>query len=61
MLSEENIWGSFGVHPKLADQWNVDTEARLRRALTHSKVRALGEIGLDYSQRFVPSTSNTLI
>ncbi|XP_067946633.1 uncharacterized protein [Watersipora subatra] len=50
LLSEYNVWGSFGVHPKFAEQWNEETEASLRKALQHPKVRALGEIGLDYSK-----------
>ncbi|KAF6039192.1 hypothetical protein EB796_002504 [Bugula neritina] len=50
MLSEDNVWGSFGVHPRSAELWNKETEAMLRSVLRHEKVRALGEIGLDYSK-----------
>lgn len=50
LLSEDNVWGSFGVHPKSAELWNKETEAMLRHALRHNKVKAVGEIGLDYSK-----------
>jgi len=23
MLSEDNVWGSFGVHPRSAELWNT--------------------------------------
>lgn len=50
LLSEDNVWGSFGVHPKYAEQWSAETEATLRDAVRHYKVKAVGEIGLDYSK-----------
>ncbi|KAG8193290.1 hypothetical protein JTE90_003777 [Oedothorax gibbosus] len=50
-LNEEGVWGTFGCHPHNANLYSDVIENDLCRALEHSKVRALGEIGLDYSNR----------
>ncbi|KAF8766891.1 putative deoxyribonuclease TATDN2 like protein [Argiope bruennichi] len=50
-LEEENVWGAFGCHPHNAADYNDSVEEALKLALSHPKVRALGEIGLDYSER----------
>ncbi|GIY45188.1 putative deoxyribonuclease TATDN2 [Caerostris darwini] len=50
-LKEENIWAAFGCHPHNAADYNDNSEKALKIALFHPKVRALGEIGLDYSNR----------
>ncbi|KAF8766890.1 putative deoxyribonuclease TATDN2 like protein [Argiope bruennichi] len=50
-LEEDNVWASFGCHPHNAKDYNDYIEKSLYAALKHSKVRALGEIGLDYSNR----------
>ncbi|GFT00075.1 putative deoxyribonuclease TATDN2 [Nephila pilipes] len=50
-LNEDKVWASFGCHPHNAKDYNDDIEKSLYAALEHSKVRALGEIGLDYSNR----------
>ncbi|GBN23693.1 Putative deoxyribonuclease TATDN2 [Araneus ventricosus] len=50
-LEEENVWASFGCHPHNAKDYDDHVEKSLYAALEHSKVRALGEIGLDYSNR----------
>jgi len=44
----ENIFAAVGVHPHDATEINSDTLKKLRSMLTHPKVVALGEIGLDY-------------
>ncbi|MCD6188419.1 MAG: YchF/TatD family DNA exonuclease [Desulfuromusa sp.] len=44
----ENIFAAVGVHPHDATEINEDTLEKLRSMLTHPKVVALGEIGLDY-------------
>ena len=46
-----NCVAAFGIHPHSAQYYNEDIENRLRRALEHPKCTALGEIGLDYSDR----------
>ncbi|GFT00073.1 putative deoxyribonuclease TATDN2 [Nephila pilipes] len=50
-LDQENVWGAFGCHPHHATAYNDCIEESLKIALTYPKVRALGEIGLDYSSR----------
>lgn len=45
----ESCFAAIGIHPNDADQWNDGTTATLRDLATKStKVRAIGEIGLDY-------------
>ncbi|CAL1278127.1 unnamed protein product, partial [Larinioides sclopetarius] len=50
-LEEKNVWGAFGCHPHNAGEYNDRVEEALKCAVSHPKVRALGEIGLDYSDR----------
>ncbi|XP_055935225.1 uncharacterized protein LOC129965403 [Argiope bruennichi] len=49
-LEQDNVWGAFGCHPKSAKFYDGKTEEDLLNALNHPKVKALGEIGLDYSK-----------
>jgi TatD DNase family protein len=42
------IYATAGVHPNDASKLNQDTFRDLERLLKHPKVKALGEIGLDY-------------
>ena len=44
----ENIFAAVGVHPHDATEINNAALAKLRTMLSHPKVVALGEIGLDY-------------
>jgi TatD DNase family protein len=47
--SNESCFAAIGIHPNDADQWDVDTIETLRDLVTQSnKVKAIGEIGLDY-------------
>ncbi|CAL1299058.1 unnamed protein product [Larinioides sclopetarius] len=50
LLEQDDVWGAFGCHPKQAKYYNRDVERYLEHALDHPKVKALGEIGLDYSK-----------
>ncbi|GFX47249.1 putative deoxyribonuclease TATDN2 [Trichonephila clavipes] len=50
-LKDDKVWASFGCHPHNAKDYNDNIEKSLYAALEHTKVRALGEIGLDYSNR----------
>ena len=50
-IAEANdaCYAAIGIHPNDADQWGIDTVDTLRDLATQSnKVKAIGEIGLDY-------------
>ncbi len=42
------VYATVGVHPNDAPRMEGDTFSHLTRLLTHPKVKAIGEIGLDY-------------
>lgn len=42
------VWGSQGIHPHDADDYNDTVHAKIRTNANHAKVLAIGEIGLDY-------------
>lgn len=44
----DQVWGTQGIHPHDAEQFNADVEARIRENLDSDKILAVGEIGLDY-------------
>jgi TatD DNase family protein len=48
------IYATVGVHPHDAAKATEETFARLAALAKHSKVRAVGEIGLDYHYDFSP-------
>ena len=48
------FYGSAGVHPHSADEFKPETLERIREALTHERMLAIGEIGLDYHYDFSP-------
>lgn len=54
MLTEqhEDVYGTLGIHPHDAELYNDDVEAVIRKHLSPNnrskKLRAVGEIGLDY-------------
>lgn len=50
LLSEEGVWGSFGVHPHNAKYYSDSLQERLVRCLEHPRCVAFGEVGLDYSR-----------
>lgn len=51
----ECCYAAIGIHPNDADQWSPDTVAVLRDLIKESsKVRAIGEIGLDFYRDRVP-------
>lgn len=43
-----DAWASVGIHPQRALEWNEDSLSQLRELAKHPRVRAIGEIGLDY-------------
>ena len=48
------FYGSAGVHPHSADEFRPETLDHIRTALTHERMLAIGEIGLDYHYDFAP-------
>lgn len=52
--SHENLFTTQGVHPHQAIEWNDKARDHLLRNLSHPKVLAIGEIGLDYHYNFSP-------
>lgn len=55
-LSEQYdfIYATAGVHPHDVKSIDADTYTHLRQLLSHPKVIALGEIGLDYFKNYSP-------
>ncbi len=49
-----HIYGSAGVHPHSAGEWDAAAAEAVERALAHPRVVAVGEIGLDYHYDFAP-------
>jgi TatD DNase family protein len=46
--SDNRIFSAVGIHPNSADRWNASTRDGLLELCKHPRVRAIGEIGLDY-------------
>ena len=52
--THSEIYAAVGVHPNSALTWNHATLSRLRQLTHHSKVVAIGEIGLDFYRDRAP-------
>ncbi len=50
------IYATVGVHPHDARTWNNDVKEELIRLAAHPKVKAVGEIGLDFYRDHSPRT-----
>lgn len=50
------IYATVGVHPHDARTWNKDVKEELIRLAAHPKVKAVGEIGLDFYRDHSPRT-----
>ena len=50
----ERMYATIGVHPHEASKATEETSGRVREMTRHPKVRAVGEIGLDYHYDFSP-------
>ena len=48
------VYASVGSHPDSADEVNEAVIAEYRQMAAHPKVKAIGEIGLDYYYETVP-------
>ncbi len=48
------IFAAIGVHPNSATTWNENTLGELAELANNPKVRAIGEIGLDYYRDWAP-------
>lgn len=46
--NNENIFCSQGIHPHEAKSWSNEAEEIIRKNINHTKVKAVGEIGLDF-------------
>lgn len=44
----DTVWGTQGIHPHEAEQYNSDIEAQITEQCSDKKIIAIGEIGLDY-------------
>jgi TatD DNase family protein len=53
----EQVYASVGVHPQDASKFTPRTLDDLRALVTHQKVVAFGEIGLDYHWEFSPGSA----
>lgn len=52
--SGQRLFSTAGIHPHSASDWNGDSTQRLRSLLSESRVRAVGECGLDFNRDFSP-------
>lgn len=44
----DRVYGTQGIHPHQAADFNEDVEKQIRSNARHERIRAIGEIGLDY-------------
>jgi TatD DNase family protein len=50
----QRLFSTAGVHPHEASGWNSDSLRQLRDLLGETRVRAVGECGLDFNRDFSP-------
>lgn len=50
----QRLFATAGLHPHSASDWNPDSARRLRALLGESRIRAVGECGLDFNRDFSP-------
>jgi len=55
-IAEEHeiVYAAVGVHPNSALTWQNDSTEKLAKLVSHPKVLAIGEIGLDYYRERAP-------
>ncbi|MBQ7450324.1 TatD family hydrolase [bacterium] len=44
----ENVYGAIGVHPSEIKDFDENAKKRMAELLKHPKIKAVGEVGLDY-------------
>ncbi len=44
----DNLYGAVGIHPSEAKNWNENSYDYFKNIAKHKKIKAIGEIGLDY-------------
>lgn len=54
------LFSTAGVHPHHASEWDARSSASLRQLLQESRVRAVGECGLDFNRDFSPRPAQQL-
>lgn len=52
--SEADLFCTAGIHPHQASEFSASSLKDLRQLAKHSKVRAIGETGLDFNRDFSP-------
>lgn len=52
--SQQRLFSTAGIHPHDASSWSADSAAQLKAILSHERVRAVGECGLDFNRDFSP-------
>ncbi len=50
------MYASVGIHPECADEYDSESESKIERFCQNSRVKAIGEIGLDYYYDDVPKS-----
>ncbi|MBV4494425.1 TatD family hydrolase [Pseudomonas sp. SWRI12] len=50
----QRLFSTAGIHPHSASEWTADSARHLKDLLMHSRVRAVGECGLDFNRDFSP-------
>ncbi|MCX5805444.1 MAG: TatD family hydrolase [Proteobacteria bacterium] len=53
----DNIYGAVGIHPHNSSDYNESTAKIISQYLTHKKIVAHGEIGLDFFRNYSPRES----
>lgn len=48
------VYAAIGIHPNEANKWAEDSFTTLKELASHPKVRAIGEIGLDFYRKHTP-------
>ncbi len=50
----QHLYATAGIHPHYAKDWTEHTQGALAEMAGHEKVKALGEMGLDFNRNFSP-------
>ena len=45
---DDRVYGTVGLHPEFANEWNDETREEIVKLSKEEKIVAIGEIGLDY-------------